>query len=91
MSSKFFKKKKTSKSYVFKKTEVLSVNSQLERLKSSFPNLEIIESTKLRFEIILKLRPHIFSREYDAKINIGYIQLYKYSGLCRGLLHQSYH
>ncbi len=68
MSSKFFKKKKTSKSYLFKKTEVLSVNSQLERLKSSFPNLEVIESTKLRFEIILKLRPHIFSREYDVKI-----------------------
>lgn len=68
MSSKFFKKNKPSKIKFKAKTKVITLNSQLERLMASFPMLKVIESTNTKFEVVLKLRPDVFSKEYHVKI-----------------------
>lgn len=67
MGSKYFKKKRTNKN-LLKANKVISISSQLERLMNSFPNLQIEKSSDKEFIVIVKLRPHIFSKEYDVKI-----------------------
>lgn len=63
MGSKYIKRKKNNYT-----NKTVSVGSQLERLKSSFPNLILEESSEVGFSVIIKLRPDVFSREYDVKI-----------------------
>ncbi|MDR6763608.1 hypothetical protein J2Y38_003829 [Flavobacterium sp. 2755] len=67
MGSKYFKRKKESKN-LKTKIEIISIKSQLERLKASFPDLLIEELSKTKFIVLLKLRPDVFSKTYDVKI-----------------------
>ncbi|WP_281638061.1 DUF6503 family protein [Flavobacterium marginilacus] len=69
MGSNYFRRKNGSKKNILeKKNEVISIKSQLERLKASFPNILIEEFNKSKFNILLKLRPDVFSKTYDVKI-----------------------
>lgn len=66
MMNKYFKRKKT-----VNRTAVsiaISVSSQFERLKSSFPNLVVEELSKTKLIVVIQIRPDVFSREYDVKI-----------------------
>ncbi|NDV15783.1 hypothetical protein GO009_07060 [Muricauda sp. TY007] len=63
--SRYIKRNRTK----FKKQcAAITVKSQFIRLKSSFPNLVEEEYSENRFSVVIKLRPDIFSKEYDVRI-----------------------
>lgn len=68
MGSKFIKAKRTggnrNKTLGFK---AISAQSQYERLKASFPDLVTEEYTGTKFSVVLKLRPDVFSKEYNVR------------------------
>ncbi len=68
MGSRYFKTKKNPKKYLRKRVESIPLSSQFKRLKSSFSNLIVEEHSKYKFSVIIKIRPDVFSKEYDVKI-----------------------
>ena len=71
MRGNYFKSKKTCKNRVSANLVTISVQSQFERLKASFPNLVVEEYSKSNFSVVVKLRPDTFSREYDVRFKYG--------------------
>jgi len=64
MGSRYIKTKRRSN----KSLKIIPLESQFERIKTSFPNLNILEKSTSKFVVEVKLRPDILSREYDIKI-----------------------
>jgi hypothetical protein len=68
MSSKYFKRRRKTKRPFKNLSRPIPLDSQFERIKSSFPNLAIKEKKNDKFTVIIKLRPDLFSKEYEVKI-----------------------
>lgn len=64
MSSRYIRLKRKSVS----KGLVISPRSQFERIKQTFPNVQVLSNQNNSFEVDLKLQPSVFSKIYDVKI-----------------------
>jgi len=64
MSSKFIRKRRKFSSI----SKIISVKSQLERIRKTFPNVQILKSDTNSFEVAVKLQPTLLSKKYDVKI-----------------------
>ena len=69
MGSKYIKRKKSGKNqHRSLRMETISAQSQYERLKTSFPDLVQEELSDTKFSVVIKLRPDVFSKEYDVRV-----------------------
>lgn len=68
MGSRYFKTRRKTRKYHTKPLKSISLDSQLERIKTSFPSLILEEKSSTKFVVIIKLSPNVLSKEYEVKI-----------------------